>query len=271
MEISNLNHCYSTFLSAAKELVGVTTQSASGGLHTKFQSSSEDTSSESSSDSDTCAKTTPKEKVGVVKKAPPISQWDMKPKGVAMSAKNAMARVQIAGNVFDGTIRAPLLGSVGRGRGRGTTPIGEARGRGAGVGRGARGRGRNRSRRRKAPGKDVIVGGPNDILTTKSVLYTSPSTVEKKTSGEKDLVTSDSTNSSQSLRKAAPGAGKKEDVVAASGGEASAADDQTTADQAGENAGNEESEQAAEIANDYSSFPELQGPPRVGDTLAFKV
>ena len=235
------------FMVAVKALVGVTKKSASGGLHTKFRSSSsssssgsEETSSGSSSDSD--SKATPR-KDNNDKKAPPTtSQWDVKARGAVVPTKNT-----VAGSNLDGVLGTTPTGSVGRGA------VGGTRGRGGGA-RGARGRGRNR--RRKPPG-DIVVGGPKDVLTTKSTLYTNPSTVG---GSFRDLAAPDSTNSNQT---AAPSAGVEgEMVVAASGGEAAKNEAVVSADD----------EQASiEIMRNYSSCPELQGPPRVGDTLAFKV
>ena len=100
-----------------------------------------------------------------------------------------------------------------------------------------------------------MVGGPGDVLTTKSLLYTSPSAVGR------DMAISDSTNKNKDL---------SGDILSTSNARGEMV--------AGEVAkSNGHSEQASTVAKpaesvrDYSSCPELQGPPRVGDKLAFKV
>ncbi len=227
---------------AVKNLVSVTKKLVSGGLHTKFHtsssSSSEDTSSGSSSDSDSSSSKVASKSI---KKAPPASQWDVKrPAGRAGIPTGNRASGRVGGSGLGAGSSADTIGGTANST------------RGKAGARGGRGGGRNRRRKKSHSGVglsgDVVVGGPKDVLTTKSTLYTNKDmsgAVLSVPSAEGEMASSSSTSDNDSE------AGK--DEVAKSNGHS------------------EQASMEVETVRDYSSCPELQGPPRVGDKLAFKV
>ena len=225
--------------------MGVTKKSASGGLHTKFCSSSSSSSSDADSSSSSESSSSEGEGAGSRKAAPQVTDKAKKPCNSVFSSQwDVKGPVGAAGN--------PPGNSLGAGSGDGS----ESRGAGGSI-RGGGGRGRRNRRRRnrnkegRIPG-DLIVGGPGDVLTTKSVLYTSPSAAGRNSA---------TSQTPKDMKGAAPS-------VPATGGE-------TMSTSPGELAGGEVALGAetklVEIERDYSACPDLQGPPRVGDKLAFKV
>ncbi len=208
-------------MAAKKKLVGITTKSSTGALHTKFQSSSSssssssDTSSSSSSSSDEDArKQNIKGKGAVISKGE--SQWDKKGSG---SAHNIVAKTSVRGR---NSMR-------GRGSGRGN--------------KSTRGRMKNWN-----CSPDMVVGGTGDVLTTKSTLYTrGRGRMNKDNTRENRMqIVNDVQESLQE------GLGMTKTPVVAN--------DDNLLEPAVE-----------EPTPDYSACPNLNGPPRQGDNLAFKV
>lgn len=214
----NREHFY---LILVKPLVGITKRTASGGLHTLFGPTSSSSSSSSSESSDSSASEGSPDKAE--SQAPPplgrSTQWDVK------------KRTQLPT-----TSSKPLKKGVGSSR---SVPgllkkVASFR------------KGRRIRRKGAPPGGDVVVGGPKDILTTRSKVYTRSS----KDKGGRETET----------------VGGEVDGVDGEGeGESSSED--------GDGSGNgmETASPIVETVQDYSSYPDLQGPPRVGDKLAFKV
>lgn len=275
---------------SSKKLVGVTKKLASGGLHTKFRSSSSDSDSLSSSDSSSSDSShIPMKEQAVIKlkKTPPsrtLSQWDVKgPK----PKKPPQSRTSV-----HPTIREPA-GSVKKGGKSSVVVVDKKKGSG---------RIRKKSlNRRNIPS---VVGGPSDTLVTKSVVCTGPllgevkkvadlagwkkgnarpprgkklykcAGLEKKNSGNSakeeaglEPVSSKGENGNPShsagseMSAGGEGNGGTNEDVKSSGGMEGELGGSPAADDV----------EVVEVTKDYSSFPFLQGPPRIGDKLAFKV
>lgn len=215
------------FFYSAKKLVGVTTQSTTGALHTKFQSSSSssDTSSSSSSSGSS-------------------SEDDGKKPGIG--AKNKGKGV--------GTLKG---GTQWDKKGPWSTP-GNVRG-----GNSARGWNRNRTGRNICP--DLVVGGPSDVLTTRSKVYSRGrgriSTARTRESLQMVVNAVQETLSKQGLNKPAPSQSppySHPPLETASDAQESLVEPPVP-------------EVEEEPAPDYSACDNLNGPPREGDNLAFKV
>lgn len=139
--------------------MSITKRLPSGGVHTKFESTS---SSDGSSSSESSSDEVSKEASSTAKKTAPTAsaknvttQWDVRPSSsTAFVAGRGRGAGTKAGNTAN-----KAANSVGRGRGR-------------------RGRGRRGANKRLHPG--VIVGGDKDVLTTKSTLYMNEGLLEEK-------------------------------------------------------------------------------------------
>ena len=150
---------------------------------------------------------------------------------------------------------------------------------------------RGRRKRKKTLPTNITVGGDRDVLTTKSTLYKSP-VLNKKPPGnnsKSENITSNSTNSGSAADKTkkitAPtistktGGKETEKPVsrwdvqptapAAIGPSQPIATAASSASVSGQPLAMEQP--ILHPPRDYSTLPELQGPPRQGDKLAFKV
>ena len=227
---------------AVKELFGVTTKSATGALHTKFQSSSSSSSDNSSSASVRSADR---------KKVPPkkVTQWDVGKNGKRLTEENKNSAANENRNEVVNTTNKRRNSTARRG--------GKVK------------------HRKNVRHKDVI-GGPSDILTTKSIIYNSCSTmVNTGPLGRGRLNTANIKESCMNSRNKnlnavakSPGQGTVDEQSPAehskqmllSGCEASAIELESL-----------EAEASEDPVPDYSSCPDLHGPPRSGDKLVFKV
>lgn len=108
----------------------------------------------------------------------------------------------------------------------------------------------------------AIVGGPKDVLITKSRIYTSSSEVRGNVGG-----TVGATPESSRKRKKANQVKVEEKEEEEGEGEDMEAESEKSAN----NSGDEVEPVPAVELKDFTSYPDLQGPPRVGDKLAFKV
>lgn len=269
-----------------KKLVGVTKKLPSGGLHTKFHGSSASSPSSDSSSESSSSSSHPPQRARGNNKAPSKheTQWDVKKPTAPFKTpppKTAITPTTTKPGVPRKTAALQPAKSPAGARGTDGVPVAKPA--------------KARARRRKArKGKSVagaVVGGPGDVLTTKSLLYTSPvgkvSNVtvtdvtpavrdrNKKVTGGEGLVHGE---------QGEEGGGDVEGVGA--GGTNSREEEEgrgvegNTEDSAGHarpsghsalSASLAESSSSVEATRDYSGFAALQGLPRVGDRLAFKV
>ena len=251
----------------------MTKKLTSGGSHTVFHSSS--SSSYSSSDSSSSSSSSSRESVKKTTrvKTPPSrieTQWDKKKQTPLSKVAAAIGTAKCndvgasAGKVANSIDKSSSLMNARRflsnvaaaSAGLWNKPSTNAiNGMGRGTNTGKRSRRRKRANRGGNIPSDVIVGGPADILTTKSTLYINPSDKVADTNAAET-----SKNDSSHI----------EPVTGASDGEIEA--QMVNGDMLLEEGESKEpSKLAVEPVKDYSSFPDLQGPPRVGDKLAFKV
>lgn len=286
-----------------KKLVGVTKKLPSGGLHTKFQdssSSSDSDSSSSSSESSSSSSEAPAQpqvskggggsssKAATSKSA---SQWDVKktpaskavprlpPKAISTDKAGAQGRaaaVQTAKQTPGAQGKAATVQPARRTSAGGS--IGSIT-----MAKPARARQRRRRARRGRNASTLtagaVIGGPGDVLTTKSFVLTSPV-------GEVSNVrVTDLAASLGSRREGVVGGAmdgddsrmeEEEEEEGAGQGVEGSADDfavhaARTTDHSALSASLADCSTSLEAARDYSGFAALQGMPRVGDTLAFKV
>ena len=212
--------------------MGITKKTASGGLHTKFQSSSSsssssDDSTSSSSNSNNIPNKSHKKNLTLFSR--PLTQWDVKKKG------------------------SVTVGGLENTNGSGTKEKGTTN--------------KRKKFNRRGNLSNCVVGGPRDILSTKSTLYTSPSA---------KVINSDSVNDVLSLTKDRKNhviSKNKEPVITnqAKNGEQSNGCTESCETESSNPLIHSIIEPPIEDIRDYTTFPDLQGPPRVGDKLAFKV
>ena len=254
---------------AVKKLVGVTKKLATGGMHTKFHSSS--SSNSSSSDSSSSDPSSDNQTVEAHRKqgsGQSKTQWDI---------KKVLSRAKALG--VTGNLKAmPVVAKKITPCKKGATPFSEKKGVTCNGVRGtkeaiaiaARSKRRKKGKGLKVNGKiPAVVGGARDVLTTSSRIYTSPvgkvANVKVTDAAAAALGRRDGDKGIEEVEEDhiegadvgmdAQGGGEEEDM--STGGTC-----------AGEGGG----VKAVECGvRDYSSFPALQGVPRTGDRLAFKV
>lgn len=237
------------------KLKAVTKKSATGATHTTFHSSSSSSSSESeSSSSESSESDAVKSQQG--NRANESKTIVDKPKRVDNKVSNS-SKVKPSNGCHSASVGEN--GNIGRGKKRG----------------------RNRKRTLSS---NIIVGGSHDVLTTKSTLYKSPKLGKEKASSRNNHLTfkdnSDSSGSEESSpvhdkakkNTAAPGKGIEK---AASQWDVQPEATVTTVKTSVASLGVSQPQQTVQlpspVARDYSVLPDLQGPPRQGDKLAFKV
>ncbi len=243
-----------------KKLVAVTKKSASGGTHTTFQSSSsgESSSSSSSSDDDDDDGSASNDESKTSTPSNIKTQWDVKKKASSgLTEKLGKKKISNGSsvslkNILDAKKKIATSGLTGNRHvtnGGGASLKDILRKRADAVGKG------KRFKRKKIP-SSVVIGGPRDVLTTKTILYTSPLGKEHALT----VSAGRNINVTPTLDQEKVG-----DDLVVNGGE-------NTGEQAGEESADvSERLSPPEATKDYTSFPDLQGPPRIGDRLAFKV
>ena len=228
---------------AVKKIVGVTTRSASGALHTKFRSSSSDSDSSTSSSSSCCSSEIADSAKG---KIPPRkqTQWDVGKRVESLpngrrnkAAKKKKNRINTNNSQEKGHFKET------------NTPKVETKVNG---------------KRKFNP--EFVFGGPNDILTTRSVIYNPShgsihdSTVSKPLgqgrlgTANTKAKTKNSTNNAALEPPSQDGVDRSISTTTG-GGQINCVDVEMTHDS----------------APDYSTYPDIHGPPRSGDKMAFKV
>ena len=255
------------FSRSTEKLRAVTKKSSTGALHTTFHSSSSPSTSESESSSS----------------EPEMAAASSSQKNKAIVDKNQhsnSARIATKPQAQPGNSKVPQPN-------RSLLPLGgEQSGNKLPVTNASRSRRGGRNRKRTLS-TDLIVGGHRDVLTTKSTLYKSPVQQRKSGGGTattkhhnagKESSSSDSSSSSES-EKSAPVTNKspvtstkqcqketekppsqwdvRPEAPVASSSSAPPLPEPTL--------------QLSQAPRDYSTLLELQGPPRQGDRLAFKV
>ena len=247
----------------------MTRKSSSGALHITFQSSS---SSESSSESESSSSSSSSDS----------SESDTT---VGKNQRNSAVTKKVNIEKVASIVQTPSPSVK-------VTPANSNRSPATGANSGNRQSGvnanrRGRRRRKKTLPTNVTVGGDQDVLTTKSTLYKSPVS-NKKSQGTNSKPESITNNNSQSSGTAADMAktttvhttntnkGGKETKKRISQWDVQPASSAS----AGLSAVNSASDSAQPLVaeqpvlpppRDYSTLPDLQGPPRQGDNLAFKV
>lgn len=262
--------------------MSVTKKLPSGGLHTKFHSSSSSSSNTSSSSSESSSASSQQPASAATKgsKAPsrPATQWDVKKAAAPLPFKASKPRAPTKAVAAVQPAKPAAIG--------GSEPVKPARAR------------RRRGGARKGKGTNIaavggIIGGPGDVLSTKSLVFTSPvgkvsniKVVDIAASGNRNKKTSNgdkrtapSLEAPGGVKGAEDGGGdgdEQEEQRSVEGAEESTEDAASHARMSGQsalplNANDLECSGSAEPAKDYSGFAALQGMPRVGDKLAFKV
>ena len=233
------------FYAVAKKLIAVTKKSASGALHTKFHTSSSSSSSSSSSDSSSSSEGSDQSPTLKTKSEPlasrPKTQWDIqKPKfEKKRSPQEKVQSLLKKKNITNTSVAKRIAANLNR--------------RGKGLGR-----------RNIVTG--AIVGGPMDVLTTRSKVYGGRGRVRGRGSGVCERV--ETVGAAERKGEQAGGGEKGEEEEEGEGTE----DMEAQADKSASEGSLSEDVKAPPVElKDYSTFPDLQGPPRVGDKLAFKV
>ena len=260
---------YRLFYYLVKPLKAVTKKSSSGALHITFQSSS---SSESTSESESSSSDS---------SDPDTIVGKNQGSNNALANRTGLRKVTNVTQTLSTSLKAtPPNGNRSSAKGEN----GQTANAGVSVNR----RG-GRKRKRVLP-TNLTVGGSRDVLTTKSTIYKSP-VMNKKTSAsnlnhrsrskessETDSSSSESSDSVTDKTSTAP------TTTNTDGKEAKKPTSQwdvqpaigpcqpIAANSASVNVPPPVAEQAIlQPPRDYSTLPELQGPPRQGDKLAFKV
>lgn len=217
-------------------------------MHTKFQNSS---SSSSDSSGSTSESVSPANR----KKDPPkkVTQWDVGKNGKGLTLERNLAANENRNEVVN-TSNKSCNSTVRR---------------------------RKNAKRRKKVRPEVVIGGPSDVLTTKStVYYPSPSPANARPLGRGRVNTATimerSKNSINNDLNVVPEPTGQETVdksisMTTGGSQDESAKKELSSES---DAIEPESIHAATTEDsvpDYSSCPDLHGPPRLGDKLAFKV
>ena len=237
----------------------MTRKSSSGALHITFQSSS---SSESSSESESSSSSSSSDS----------SESDTT---VAKNQRNSAVTRKINIEKVASIVQTPSPSVK-------ATPASSNRSPATGVNSGNRQSGvnanrRGRRRRKKTLSTNVTVGGDHDILTTKSTLYKSP-VLNKKSPGTNSKPESTAADMAKAttVHTTNTNTGGKETKKRISQWDVQPAAPAAVGLSAVNSASDSTQPPVAEQPvlpppRDYSTLPDLQGPPRQGDKLAFKV
>jgi len=254
-----------------KKLVGVTTKSASGGLHTTFySSSSRDSSSASTSSSDDDSSDNSSSHKGASTSSK-LSRQSVKMSGIGSSSSG---KVTSQWDVKDELPRfLPVVPSVGRLGAPASSPDSGMGARPA-LGKGTASR-RRRSKKKATPNNTPVVGGPKDVLTTKSAIYASPLDETQATTVLHGKVSNKNLRGKAAAEKHTSNgkwpASEKEKSGVGPGGGCGDGGSAMESDGNGGSVGDSAAPSSPmDTVPDYSPFPMLKGPPRVGDKLAFK-
>ena len=247
------------------KLKAVTRKSSSGALHITFQSSS---SSESTSESESESSSSSSDS------SEPATIVSKNQRNNAVTSKLSIGKVTTVVKTPPPSLKAtPAIGN------RSSATGAKSENGQAGVSVSRRGR---RNRKKSLP-TNITVGGDRDVLTTKSTLYKSP-VLNRKGPGTNSIAGNKESESSTSS--AVPSNTKIDGKEAKNSKPASQWDVQPAAPAIGPSNPTEANSASISVQppaaeqppidivhppRDYSTLPELQGPPRQGDKLAFKV
>ena len=242
----------------------MTRKSSSGALHITFQSSS---SSESSSESESSSSSSSSES------SESDTTVSKNQRNNTMACKVSIGKVANIAQTPSPSVKATPAASSSR------SPAAGVRGENKQTGVGANRRGRRK--RKKTLPTNITVGGDHDVLTTKSTLYKSPVLNKRPpgTSSNLENISATDRTKKTTVTTANTKTGGKE-----TGNPVSQWDVQPTVPAVvGPSIGTAVNSASVSVqsptaeqltlhpSRDYSALPQLQGPPRQGDKLAFKV